>query len=52
MVLSERNSIAAELSLPLATVKHGVSSILATLHLQRRAQAAAFAAGHQLRGTE
>lgn len=44
--------IAAELSLPLATVKQGVSSILAKLRLQRRAQAAAFAAGHQLPGLQ
>ena len=44
--------IAAELWLPLATVKHGVSSILAKLRLQRRAQAAAFAAGHQLPGLQ
>jgi DNA-binding NarL/FixJ family response regulator len=45
-------AIAAELCLAPATVKNYVSSILAKLNLQRRAQAAAFVARHRLPGAE
>jgi DNA-binding NarL/FixJ family response regulator len=44
--------IAAEVFLSDKTVKNYVSSILAKLNLQRRAQAAAFMAGHRLPGDE
>jgi DNA-binding NarL/FixJ family response regulator len=44
--------IAAELYLSDKTIKNYVSAVLAKLHVQRRAQAAAFVARHRLPGAE
>jgi two-component system, NarL family, response regulator DevR len=44
--------IAREISMPETTVKSHVSTILAKLHVQRRAQAAAFVAQHRLPDAE
>ncbi len=44
--------IAAELYLSEKTIKNYVSAVLAKLHVQRRAQAAAFVARHRLAGAE